>query len=96
MTQEERIVVRLSSEDLIFLSELVFRGKYVSESEAVRDAVRTLIDSHFSQDEKDSLLLKNEQRKSLDISDFAAEGKEAQKVLENVIKRGLESERGEN
>ncbi|MCQ2078696.1 MAG: ribbon-helix-helix domain-containing protein [archaeon] len=96
MDNEERLIVRLSSEEILFLSEIVFRGRYPSESEAVRDAVRKLIDSCLGPEEKVTILQKAASRNSLDISDFATEGDDAKTVLSNVIRRGLESDRGED
>ena len=96
MDGEERLSVRLSSEDIILLNELVYRHRYGSLAEAVSDAVRSLIDREFTPEEKESLLSKAESRRDLDINDFTSDGADAEEVLKNVIVRGMESERKED
>ena len=93
MDGEERLSVRLSSEDIILLNELVYRRKYQSPSEAVMAAVRALLDGEFSPEEKEAILAKAEARRELDINDFTSDDTDAEEVLKNVIVRGMESER---
>ena len=96
MDGEERLSVRLSSEDIILLNELVYRRRYGSPAEAVSGAVRSLIDREFTPEEKERILSKAESRRDLDINDFTSDGADAEEVLKNVIVRGMESERKED
>ncbi len=85
--------MRFSSEDIVLLNELVYRGKYRSLAEAVNASVRATIDSELSDEEKAAALEKAESRRDLDISEFTSDGSDAEEVLKNVIVRGMESER---
>ena len=96
MDGEERLSVRLSSDDILLLNELVYRHRYRSPAEAVSDAVRSLIDREFTPEEKERILFKAESRRDLDINDFTSDGADAEEVLKNVIVRGMESERKED
>ncbi len=92
MDGEERITIRLPSDDLALLEELVLRGDYPNEAEAVRAAVRTLIEGSLSAEEKAEALEKAARRRELDIKDFTSDGTDGEEVLKNVIARGLDSE----
>ncbi len=93
MDNEERVIVRLSSDDLLLLSELVNRHDYVSEAEAVRAAVESLLESSFSPEQRAEVLERLRARSELDLNDFTADGTDAGKVLTDVIAKGLESDR---
>ena len=93
MENEERVIVRLSSDDLLLLSELVNRHDYVSEAEAVRAAVESLLESSFSPEQRAEVLERLRARSELDLNDFTADGTDAGKVLTDVIAKGLESDR---
>ena len=93
MDNEERVIVRLSSDDLLLLSELVNRHDYVSEAEAVRAAVESLLESSFSPEQRAEVLERLRARSELDLNDFTADGIDAGKVLTDVIAKGLESDR---
>lgn len=85
--------MRLSSDDLLLLSELVNRHDYVSEAEAVRAAVESLLESSFSPEQRAEVLERLRARSELDLNDFTADGTDAGKVLTDVIAKGLESDR---
>lgn len=72
------------------LSELVARNDFRSESDAVRAAVETLLDSRFTPEEREQVLAKLRARSELDLNDFVADGEDAGRILENVIVRGLD------
>ena len=93
MDNEERVIVRLSSDDLLLLSELVNRHDYASEAEAVRAAVKSLLESSFSPEQRAEVLERLRARSELDLNDFTADGTDAGKVLTDVIAKGLESDR---
>ncbi len=93
MGTEERIVVRLSADQLILLSELVRKGKYSSESDAVKDAVAILLKSFFTQEDVEKILAARSAETSLDLDDFTSNESPANEILLNVIAKGLESER---
>jgi Arc/MetJ-type ribon-helix-helix transcriptional regulator len=93
MDNEERVIVRLSSDDLLLLSELVNRHDYASEAEAVRAAVESLLESRFSPEQRAEVLERLRARSELDLNDFTADGTDAGKVLTDVIAKGLESDR---
>ncbi len=96
MEGEERITIRLSSDSLALLEELVDRGMFVNEAEAVRKAVDALIDRILSAEEKVAVLEKAARRRELDIKDFTSDGTDGGEVLKNVIARGLDSRRDED
>ena len=81
--------MRLSSDDLLLLSELVNRHDYASEAEAVR----ALLESSFSPEQRAEVLERLRARSELDLNDFTADGTDAGKVLTDVIAKGLESDR---
>ncbi len=93
MGTEERIVVRLSADQLVLLSELVRLGKYSSESDAVKDAVATLLKSFFTQEDAEKILAVRSAERSLNLDDFTSNDSPANEILLNVIAKGLESER---
>ena len=93
MENEERVIVRLSSDDLLLLSELVNRHDYASEAEAVRAAGESLLESSFSPEQRAEVLERLRARSELDLNDFTADGTDAGKVLTDVIAKGLESDR---
>lgn len=80
----------MSSDSLALLEELVSRGEFGSETEAVRKAVEDLIDSHILAEEKAHILEKVAKRSQLSIKDFTSDGSDGEEVLKNVIARGLE------
>ncbi len=90
MDGEERVTVRLPSDDLALLEELVLRGEFPSETEAVRAAVRELIDSRLSDAEKAEALDRAARRSELDLKDFTADGTDGERILKNVITSGSE------
>lgn len=96
MDKGERITVRLSEEDMALLSELVRRGEYKFESDVVNDAIRSFLDTRFSEAEKEKVLEDRSRIKHLDLNDFISGEEDADKILVNVIARGLESERKED
>ncbi|MBC7108290.1 MAG: ribbon-helix-helix protein, CopG family [Methanomassiliicoccales archaeon] len=48
MTETERITVRIPAEKVKALQELVKRGSYPTISDAVREAIDTIIEKHFT------------------------------------------------
>lgn len=96
MDEEERLSVRLSSDDILLLKELVYLGRFPSEADAVKVAIHSFLDSCFSADEKQALLEKARSRRTLDLSAFTSNGSDANATLSKVIGKGLNSgEEGE-
>ena len=93
MDNEERVIVRLPSDDLLLLSELVNRHDFASEAEAVKAAVEALLESRFSPEQRAEALERLRARAELDLNDFTADGTDAGRVLTDVIVKGLESDR---
>ena len=93
MENEERVIVRLSSDELLLLSELVNRHEFGSPADAVRSAVASLLESRFSPEERAEVLERLRARAELDLNDFTADGTDAGKVLTDVIAKGLETDR---
>lgn len=87
MEGEERLTVRLSSEDVLLLNELVGKRVYENCTEAVRKAVKRLLDESFTPEEKAEIIAKAESRRSLEPNDFTSDGTDAEEVLKNVITR---------
>lgn len=87
MEGEERLTVRLSSEDVLLLNELVGKRVYENCTEAVREAVKRLLDDSFTPEEKAEILVKAESRRSLEPNDFTSDGADAEDILKNVITR---------
>lgn len=93
MSDEERLSVRLSSDDILILKELVYRKEFDTESDAVREAIRLLIDSRFTKEELEKILSEAKSRADVDISMFIKDGSDAGQILGRVIERGLGSDR---
>ncbi len=93
MGKEERIVVRLPADQLVLLSELVRKGKYSSESDAVKDAVTTLLKANFTEEEAEKVIAFRSAEQDLDLDDFTSNESPADEILYNVMVKGLESER---
>ena len=88
---EEGLVVELGPVDLTGDAYIV--PEEVSEAEAVRAAVESLLESSFSPEQRAEVLERLRARSELDLNDFTADGTDAGKVLTDVIAKGLESDR---
>lgn len=93
MENGERLTVRLSSDALVLLNELVLLGKFKSESEAVRQAVDNLLDRHFTPEQKATVLESYRSRGKSSLSDFVSEDCDVRSTLNEVILRGLEAKK---
>lgn len=93
MGGEERLSVRLPSDAVILLSELVSRKQYSNEAAAVRDAVRIFLESKFTDAEMSEIISSFKSKPVYNLNDFTSDAEDVSAVLGNVIDRGLSSER---
>lgn len=86
MDSTERVGVRLSSEALAVLRELVDTGEFTSMSDAVREAVDALIRSRFTQEEVFEIVGRQGSRKTVEFDSLVRDGETS---LEDAVRSAV-------
>ena len=87
MEGDERVVVRLSKDDVDLLFSMATPD--TSASAIVRKIVEDYLDGKFSPEERAEVIASAAKRRSADPNRFTANGDDAEKILSGVITRGI-------
>lgn len=90
MTDGERLTVRLSSDEITLLKELVYRNEFETEADAVHHAIHQLLESRIPAGEWEEILAIAKSRPAVDINMFIKGDADASLILSKVIERGLD------
>ncbi|AGI47060.1 hypothetical protein TALC_00045 [Thermoplasmatales archaeon BRNA1] len=91
MEGDERVTVRLSREDVDLLLFVASREQgFDSASDVVRRVVEDYLSERFTPEERAKALEDAERRRAADPNRFTADGEDAQRILTEVISKGMD------